>query len=138
MILEILERTPAWVYVLFAALLYLGIVQARTRRIPTARVVVLPAALIVFSLYGVVSAFGPTALALACWGLELSSCRGLGGRSPSSSRSSSYATRSRCPLTVNGALRAVPLFAAAASLVYGLASGYFLARALAVRRAAFR
>ncbi len=41
-------------------------------------------------------------------------------------------------LTVNRTLRAVPLFAAAASLVYGLASGYFLARALAVRRAAFR
>jgi len=33
MLLEILKRTPAWVFVLFAALVFFGVMQSRTRQV---------------------------------------------------------------------------------------------------------
>ncbi len=37
MLLEILRRTPSWVFVLFAALVFFGVMQSRTRQIGLAR-----------------------------------------------------------------------------------------------------
>lgn len=58
MLIEILARTPLWVFAFFFALLALGIVQSRTRQFNRNKVWMLPVAMILFSFYGVVSAFG--------------------------------------------------------------------------------
>src|SRR5579862_6922415 len=42
MLLEILKHTPPWVFVLFAALVYLGAMQGRTRQLSLARVAIMP------------------------------------------------------------------------------------------------
>ena len=58
MLLEILKRTPPWVFVLFAALVFFGVMQSRTRQIALVRVTILPVVLIGLSLwaYGALSA----------------------------------------------------------------------------------
>ena len=58
MLLEILKRTPAWVFVLFAALVVFGVMQSRTRQVTLARVTILPIVLIGLSLSGLWSTFG--------------------------------------------------------------------------------
>src|SRR5262245_11829313 len=67
MILQILSRTPPWVFVLFAFLIVLGVVQLQTREIGRKRVVMLPAAFVALSLWGGWSAFGADGLAYAGW-----------------------------------------------------------------------
>lgn len=67
MLFEILKRTPSWVFVLFFALLALGYWQSRSRTVPRARVAILPVAMIALSLYGVLSGFGISALAIVAW-----------------------------------------------------------------------
>ena len=62
MLLQILKGTPTWVFVLFAGLLVLGILQSRPRRLNIGQIALLPAAFIAFSLFGVISAFGTQAL----------------------------------------------------------------------------
>jgi hypothetical protein len=42
MFIEIIRHTPTWVWVLFVALLALGLSQARTQQLPVRRLVVLP------------------------------------------------------------------------------------------------
>jgi len=58
MLREILKRTPTWVFVLFAALVFLGVMQSRTRQITLARVTILPVVLIGLSLTGLWGTFG--------------------------------------------------------------------------------
>ncbi len=67
MLLQILERTPPWVFALFAVLVAFGLLQTRTRQVPLARVTVLPLVLIGLSLSGIVGTFGAQPLALAAW-----------------------------------------------------------------------
>ena len=67
MIGQILARTPLWVYVLFVALILLGLWQARTRSFSLARLLILPTVMIAFALYGLLSLFGDRAQALAPW-----------------------------------------------------------------------
>ena len=66
MLIEILQRTPPWVFVLFFALLALGYFQSRSRTVSRRRVSILPVAMIVLSLYGVFSAFGIAPVGLVC------------------------------------------------------------------------
>lgn len=65
MILEILGRTPIWVWPLFLLLLYLGYTQTRTRPVPAARLAVLPVLMPGLSMFGMLSVFGAVAVALA-------------------------------------------------------------------------
>ena len=70
MLIEILQNTPAWVYVLFAMLMKLGARQMRPSSAPLWRLVLMPLAMVALAIYGVVAAFGhsPAGLAgLACW-----------------------------------------------------------------------
>ena len=67
MLLEILKRTPPWVFVLFAVLVFFGALQSRTRRISLARVAVLPVVLLGLALSGLLGTFGPNGLAIASW-----------------------------------------------------------------------
>ena len=57
-ILEIVKRTPTWVWGLFAALLALGISQLRDQQPSLRRVTLVPIGMMVFGLYGLWSAFG--------------------------------------------------------------------------------
>ncbi len=67
MLLEILIRTPAWVYGLFAVLVAFGFMQSRTMKVGTARAVILPAAMLLLSAYGAVSVFGAQPAVAAAW-----------------------------------------------------------------------
>ncbi len=58
MIVEILQGTPKWVFVLFFVLLYLGCTQSRDREVSRFKIAILPICMIGLSIYGVVSAFG--------------------------------------------------------------------------------
>ncbi len=154
MILQILKGTPPWVFVLFFALLAIGIMQSRPRSVSPARLAILPAAFVAFSLYGVLAAFGPHAAELIAWGSGIGAAV-LAGRAmkPAAavrwieSTHSFEVPGSWVPLTLmmtvffaryaiavsmamHPALALEPLFGIVASLAYGLLSGMFLARAL--------
>jgi hypothetical protein len=67
MIAQILQHTPAWVWLLLVALLFLGYLQSRTRLMSKARLFALPAAMLVLSLYSLFATFGATRLGFAAW-----------------------------------------------------------------------
>jgi hypothetical protein len=67
MLMHILSSTPKWVFVLFAALLWLGLQQMLPRRVGLNRATLLPLAVAGLSLYGVASAFGDQPMALLAW-----------------------------------------------------------------------
>lgn len=64
---QILTHTPLWVFGLFFGLVYLGYLQSRTRQVSRGRLVVLPIAMLVWSLYSVWSTFDAHVTALAAW-----------------------------------------------------------------------
>jgi len=67
MMMQILSGTPKWVFVLFAALLWLGVQQMLPRRVGLNRATLLPLVMTGLSLYGVASAFGNLPMALLTW-----------------------------------------------------------------------
>jgi len=62
----VLRHTPLWVWPLLAVLFALGVRQAFPRRVALGRATLLPASMLVLSLWGVVSVFG-SGLALTAW-----------------------------------------------------------------------
>jgi len=156
MLLQILKGTPAWVFVLFFALLAIGFVQSRARVVSAGRITILPAAFIALSLYGVISAFGAQAGPLLAWTAGIVATVTLGRALTTRSRArwdastgAFHVPGSWIPLslmmTVFFARYAIAVsmamhpglaqetaFALCASLAYGLLSGTFLARALKV------
>lgn len=64
MLMQIITRTPPWVFVLFIVLLALGVSQIRARTASLTRVTVLPVAMLALAISGVVSAFGSGSLGL--------------------------------------------------------------------------
>lgn len=69
MLLQILSHTPAWVFGLFAFLLWLGARQLRASSSSLTRVAVMPIAMGGLAIYGMLSAFGDSPLALLTWAL---------------------------------------------------------------------
>lgn len=158
MILEILRRTPVWVFPLFLLLLYLGYVQSRTRPVGTARLAVLPVLMPGLSIIGMLQVFGVSAIALSCWLTALlatvASVRAVGvprGASWSPDANAYIVPGSWWPLllimaifftryavavalAMNPSLPQLALFTAVVSVTYGLPSGYFVGRALNIRR----
>lgn len=67
MLMQIAINTPVWVWGLLAALVVLGLAQARDRRAGLTRTVVLPLGMAVFSLSGLVTAFGASPSVLGAW-----------------------------------------------------------------------
>jgi hypothetical protein len=61
-IVQIVQKTPMWVWGLLAALLALGASQLRDRRASLVRITVMPLAMTAFSLWGTVSAFSASPL----------------------------------------------------------------------------
>ncbi|MDP9899203.1 DUF6622 family protein [Variovorax ginsengisoli] len=67
MLLQIVAHTPTWVFAVFALLIWLGSKQWIGGSVGLVRATVVPLAMAVFSLYGVVSAFAATPSALIGW-----------------------------------------------------------------------
>ena len=158
MLLEILRNVPAWVWLIFAALLALGLLSTRPRRLPTAVVLVLPAAMTALSAFTVMSAFGargdgPTAWAVGMVAalvfnqFVLGSPAGVrygqgrfelpGSWLPLALMMTIFCARFAIGLTaaVSPATAAAPRFIDAISAVLGFCSGMFLSRALVALRA---
>jgi hypothetical protein len=78
-VVEIFEKTPFWVWMLFGFLVVLGYLQTKERILPLARALIVPLMMFLFSLQGVVSLFG-LGFAVVAWvlGLALSSKMALG------------------------------------------------------------
>jgi hypothetical protein len=156
MILEILRRTPVWVYVLFAALLYLGFFQSRTRSIPLGRLLLLPAVMVAFSFYGLFASFGDSAPALAPWfvtaiATTLALVVGRYPKGATQGEGGYVVPGSWLPLAVilaiflsryaitvmlamEPSLKDSVSLAAITGFLYGLSSGYFVGRALGILR----
>ena len=71
---QILTHTPLWVFGLFFGLVYLGYLQSRTRQVSRGRLIVLPLAMLAWSLYSVWSTFAAHLTALAA-----GACDGVAG-----------------------------------------------------------
>jgi hypothetical protein len=156
MIVEILARTPAWVYALFVGLVALGLWQARTRTFSLARLLILPAAMIAFALYGLLGLFGDRAAALAPWLVALIATmlllmaarypRGVvladghftvpGSWIPFAVIMAIFFLRYAVTVAVqmNPQLRDSTLLEVAAGFAYGMSSGFFTGRALSIMR----
>jgi Na+/glutamate symporter len=151
-----LQHIPTWVFALFAALVALGVSMSFPRTVSLRRSLMWPLALLGLSLVGVATAFGSQPLALPAWAAGLATALlALQGRVDTSAVRFSTETRrfhvpgSWVPLLlmmalfslkfgVGVALATQPEFrqstglAVAASAAYGLFSGLFLGRALAL------
>ena len=155
---QILARAPLWVWPLFLLLVGLGWAQSRARTVGRGRVMILPVIMLILSLAGLRSAFGLEPVGLAGWGLGLTVAVALGwgwmsteGMVYCEGTRSFFLPGSWLPLVFMLALfftkfavgvmlaRQLPLartsaFVASVSVVYGLCSGVFLARALVLWR----
>ncbi len=163
MLLEILKRTPSWVFLLFAVLVFYGVMQSRTRQISLARVAILPLVLTGLSLSGLWSALGSgsfldvavvawiAAVAVALLLNELAqwprkvtyasatrTFRVEGSWIPLAAMMLIFFTRYgvNVALAIRPALAESPWLAAGAGAAYGLMSGAFMARALRILKAA--
>jgi hypothetical protein len=154
MFFMIISRTPAWVWVLLAALVALGLTQTRTRQMTLVRATTLPIVMMGLSLFGVLSTFGAKALPLGAWLLALIvsalAAKALGawrGVTWSAITSRFEVPGSWLPMTIilsifvvkfyvgvnvgmHPELKADTQFSLIFCLIYGVFSGLFLARAL--------
>lgn len=160
--MEILGRTPPWVFVLFFVLLGLGRHQSRPRTVSLFGAMALPVAMISLSAYGVLSAFPGSLLGIAAWlgAVAAAVClncflgypRGVvfepatrslaipGSWIPLTLMMIIYFTKYGVGVALarNPGLPAVQWFVGAVSLAYGLISGLFFARAISLWRIATR
>ena len=67
MLLQIIAHTPRWVFAVFALLVWIGSRQLLAGRVSLNRVTIVPIAMAGLSVYGVLSAFGDSPMALAGW-----------------------------------------------------------------------
>jgi len=162
LLIEILKRTPSWVFVLFFVLLAVGYFQSKDRSVSRGKVSILPVAMIALSFYGVFSAFVFAPVGLVSWvvGVVAAVCFGVRIATP---RGVSFSTDTQLfsvpgswlPLALMMAIfftkyavgvvlarhlpiASEPVFIGSISLCYGFLSGLFLARALAIWRSAKR
>lgn len=66
-LIAIVTRTPAWVWLILALLVVLGLLQSRDHVVPRFRVILQPLALGALSLWGVAGAFGLHAMVEGPW-----------------------------------------------------------------------
>lgn len=160
MFTQIIHNTPVWVWALLAALVSLGYSQTRSRTVGLRRVVIMPVAMIFLSLYGTVSAFGPSPSVLGAW---LAACAALAtvvvlrpaplGTAYDGVRRHYAMPGSWLPMLVilgifctkyavgvtlamQPAMARDALFATLVGMLYGLFSGFFAGRALRLLRMA--
>ena len=68
MLIQIITRTPVWVWAILVLLLWAGFVQTLPRSVGLRRVTVLPLVMVGLSLAGMLTAFGTGHHALLAWG----------------------------------------------------------------------
>lgn len=160
MITQILSHTPAWVFALFVVLLVFGLMQTRTRTVRRIPALLLPAGMVALSLAGIQSSFGMTPVPLAAWAVALATTALVGYALFRDKRvrydaaaKAYFVPGSWVPLVVimaiffakyayavmkamNATVITTALFVVGLSVVYGLLSGYFAARALNLIRLA--
>lgn len=156
-LLQIVQNSPAWVYVLFGALVVLGFIQSRTRRIPKFQPAILPAAFIGLSGWGIYSVFGFAPAAFGAWLLAIALVGFAGWLLPMHGVSvaptgrlvvpgswlpmgmilATFAARYTVIYLVlnNPALRTDLGMAVATGAGYGLLSGILIAKAVSIARA---
>lgn len=158
--MPILSNTPPWVFGLFLVLLAFGLMQTRTRTVRRVPALSLPVGMVALSLAGIQSSFGLRPAPLASWAVALALSAWAGRclfrenpvtydrivqafRVPGSWWSlgvimaiffAKYAYAVIQALEVD--LVKAPSFVVAMAAFYGLLSGYFVARALNLVRAA--
>jgi len=66
MLIQILRHTPTWVFIVFGALIWLGLNQTRARTASIQRVTILPLAMVTLSIYGMTHTFDAIG-AYAAW-----------------------------------------------------------------------
>lgn len=160
MLIQILAGTPKWVFAVFALLLWLGARQWLPHRVSLRRAALMPAAMTVLSVYGVLSVFRHQPLALLGWAVAALAAGVvvLQRQAPASTR---YLAAERCfevggsavPLALmmgifftkyavgvqvamHPQLSSEPAFALAVGLLYGAFSGVFTGRGLRLWRLA--
>lgn len=67
--LEIIQHTPIWVFILFFFLLYFGYQQSKDRNVSFKKAIILPIAMLFLSFYGVIAAFGFEFNNILFWGI---------------------------------------------------------------------
>jgi hypothetical protein len=158
MFTHIIHNTPVWVWALLAALIALGYSQTRSRTVGLQPVVIMPVAMVLLSLYGTVSAFGPSPLVLCTWlaaGATVASLvvlrpAPLGSAYDSATRQFAvpgswlplfvilgiFCTKYTVGVTLamQPAMAQHTVFTALVGLLYGLFSGFFAGRALRLWR----
>lgn len=65
--MQIFTHTPAWVFILFVALLVFGFLQTRSRSIKFILAYLLPIGMIILSFVGVISSFGLELMPICIW-----------------------------------------------------------------------
>lgn len=159
MLFEILVRTPAWVYGLFAVLVAFGIMQSRTSKVGVARAALLPAAMLLWSAHGALSVFGATPAVATAWFAGLASAVMIGqtvltwpnGLARDTSSNTIIVPGSWVPLALmmaifftkfavnvelimSPALKTAPSFWVPVCIAYGLFGGLFLSRGMTILR----
>lgn len=159
MIVDILQHTPAWVFVLFVALVAVGFRLMRPVAMSRARVTVLPVVMAALALSSLAQGFGLASAAAAAWVAVVSVFVAVGTAvAPRSDVQYSTGTKrfavpgSAVPLllmmtifftrygvavllAIHPDLRAATGFGAVVGATYGLTSGAFALRALRIVRA---
>lgn len=82
MILQILSHTPRWVWALLAALLALGLLQRRDRRVRRAQLLALPLAMLALGLWSMAPGFVAQPVAAVLWLGAIAAATRLGLRLP--------------------------------------------------------
>lgn len=156
MFLIIVQQAPRWVWILLAVLIAVGVSQSFARRRSLGSAIAAPLAMIVLSLYGVLSAFPFQAPAIIAWAGGVAASLAL-ARSIVAWRAISWSASDRClevpgswaPMALIlgiftmkfavGALLATHpelvrsgLFGATAGFTFGALSGAFLSRGVAM------
>jgi hypothetical protein len=149
----ILQNTPYWVWGVFVLLLVLGLSQTRKRSVSRILVFVLPVVMVPLSFYAVSAAFGIKPLPLIAWAVGIAAALALNSfvlRAPSGVRYQQgqfeipgswiplilmmviFLARFALGFTqaTNPALVGTDAFAGIVSVILGLCSGTFVARAM--------
>lgn len=67
--MKLFTNTPVYVFVIFFTLLILGLIQLRERKAKTIKVLIMPLALVFYSFYSTISTFGFNFLVVGLFGL---------------------------------------------------------------------
>lgn len=65
--MEIISKTPIWVFILFIVLVIVGLLQLKDRNVSLQKAIILPISMICLSFYGLISAFGLEIKSIFCW-----------------------------------------------------------------------